>query len=64
MVVMRWQNNSFTGVAEFDPDEKGYAAFTRLIKSEVKKPIKMLVDIIEEDIRLEISNISLPANAT
>jgi hypothetical protein len=55
MVVMRWQNNAFTGVAEFDPDEKGYAAFERLLTAEVKKPVKMLVDIIEEDIRLETS---------
>jgi hypothetical protein len=55
MVVMRWQHNAFTGVAEFDPDEKGYTAFERLITGEVKKPLKILVDIIEEDIRLETS---------
>lgn len=55
MVVMRWQSNAFTGVAEFDPDEKGYAALERLLVSEVRKPVKMLVDIIEEDIRLEVS---------
>lgn len=55
MVVMRWKNNTFTGVAEFDPDEKGYAAFARLIYSEVRKPLKLLIDIIEEDIRLETS---------
>ena len=55
MVVMRWRNNAFTGVAEFDPDEKGYTAFERLIAAEVKKPVKLLIDIIEEDMRLETS---------
>lgn len=53
MVVLRWHDNAFTGMAEFEPDERGYIAFERLVRSEIDKPIKLLIDIIEEDIRVE-----------
>lgn len=53
MVVLRWHANAFTGMAEFEPDDRGYAAFETLIRTEVKKPLKLLIDIIEEDIRLD-----------
>ncbi|HEX7028127.1 MAG TPA: hypothetical protein VF268_12870, partial [Gammaproteobacteria bacterium] len=53
MVLLRWHANSFKGMTEFEPDAKGYAAFARLLQEEVKKPVKLLIDIIEEDFRLE-----------
>lgn len=53
MVLLRWQANAFRGMAEFEPDAKGFAAFARLLQEEVKKPVKLLIDIIEEDFRLE-----------
>lgn len=53
MVLLRWHANAFRGMAEFEPDAKGFAAFARLLQEEVKKPVKLLVDIIEEDFRLE-----------
>lgn len=53
MVLLRWHANAFMGMAEFEPDSKGLAAFARLLREEVKKPVKLLVDIIEEDFRLE-----------
>jgi hypothetical protein len=53
MVLLRWHANAFMGTAEFEPDAKGFAAFARLLREEVKKPVKLLVDIIEEDFRLE-----------
>lgn len=53
MVLLRWHAGAFRGMAEFEPDAKGFAAFARLLQEEVKKPVKLLVDIIEEDFRLE-----------
>ena len=53
MVVLRWHANAFTGIAEFEPQDKGFAAFARLLGEEVNSPVKLLVDIIEEDFRFE-----------
>lgn len=53
MVLLRWHADAFRGMAEFEPDAKGFAAFARLLQEEVKQPVKLLVDIIEEDFRLE-----------
>lgn len=53
MVVYRWQNNHFTGFAEFEPNEGGVASFERLLQREVKRPLRMIIDVIEEDFRIE-----------
>ena len=53
MVVLRWHANAFTGIAEFEPQDKGFAAFARLLRDEIENPVKLLVDIIEEDFRFD-----------
>lgn len=53
MAVYRWNAGIFTGVAEFDPDEKDIIAFGQLLKKEAKSPVRLLVDIIEEDFRTD-----------
>ncbi len=53
LIVYRWQDNGFTGMAEFVPDESGYLSFERLLQREVNKPVRMILDVIEEDFRLE-----------
>ncbi len=53
MVLFRWEANEFTGIAEFEPDDSGFAAFETLIQHEIKKPVRLLVDIIEEDFRID-----------
>lgn len=53
MVVYRWQSNSFTGFAEFEPNESGVASFERLLQREVRRPLRMIIDVIEEDFRIE-----------
>src|SRR5688572_6110037 len=53
MIVLRWQANAFVGVAEFEPDDKGFAAFKALLQNEIEAPVRLLVDILEEDFRVE-----------
>lgn len=53
LTVYRWENSGFTGVAQFEPDESGFASFERLLHREVNKPLRMIIDVIEEDFRLE-----------
>jgi hypothetical protein len=53
MVVLRWQNNTFLGRADFEPDAGGLAAFERLLQQEVEQPLRLLIDILEEDFRVE-----------
>ncbi|HEX5057184.1 MAG TPA: hypothetical protein VFX02_11895 [Gammaproteobacteria bacterium] len=53
MIVLRWQANAFIGSAEFEPDEKGFAAFKSLLENEIEAPVRLLVDILEEDFRVE-----------
>lgn len=53
MAVYRWSAGVFSGVAEFEPDEKDVAAFGQLLKREVRSPVRLMVDIIEEDFRTD-----------
>ncbi len=53
MMVLRWQANAFVGSAEFEPDDKGFAAFKALLQNEIEAPVRLLVDILEEDFRVE-----------
>jgi hypothetical protein len=55
MIVLRWQGNAFIGSAEFEPDDKGFAAFKVLLQNELEAPVRLLVDILEEDFRVESS---------
>lgn len=55
MMILRWQANAFIGMAEFEPDDKGFAAFRVLLQNEIETPVRMLVDILEEDFRVENS---------
>jgi hypothetical protein len=53
MIVLRWQAGAFIGSAAFEPDDKGYAAFKALLQNEIEAPVRLLVDILEEDFRVE-----------
>ncbi|HEY3487944.1 MAG TPA: hypothetical protein VGL10_07750 [Gammaproteobacteria bacterium] len=53
MIVFRWQAGAFGGSAEFEPDDKGFAAFRDLLRNEVTGPVRLLADILEEDFRIE-----------
>lgn len=55
MIVLRWQANAFIGSAAFEPDDKGFAAFKALLQNEIEAPVRLLVDILEEDFRVETS---------
>ena len=53
MIVLRWDGKMFAGVVSFKPTDSGYADFATLVDNEVRQPVKLLIDILEEELQLE-----------
>jgi len=53
MTVFDWDGKHLFGSRDFQPDEYGFQDFEKLLKSSVKSPTRLLVDMIEEDLRRE-----------
>lgn len=53
MTVFDWDGKQLFGSRDFQPDDEGFADFEKLLRSSVKFPARLLVDMIEEDFRRE-----------
>ena len=53
MSVFHWSGKQFSGACSFEPDADGFAKFEQYLKSAAKMPTRLLVDVIEEDFRIE-----------
>lgn len=51
--VLHWDAKAFSGTCTFEPDARGFEKFERYLQSAAKIRTKLLVDVIEEDFRLE-----------
>lgn len=51
--VLHWSGKQFSGACTFEPDSKGFSKFERYLQSSAKIATKLLIDVIEEDFRLE-----------
>ena len=53
MSILHWSGKQFSGACSFEPDSDGYAKFEQYLQSSAKIATKLLVDVIEEDFRIE-----------
>lgn len=53
LTVFHWVNGKYVDSYGFNPDKEGFAEFQTYLQSTEKRPIKLLVDVIEEDFRRE-----------
>ena len=53
LTAFHWKGKKLTGSCSFEPDNDGYEKFERYLASSIKTPVKFLVDVIEEDFRIE-----------
>jgi len=53
LTALHWSGKSFTGECSFEPNEEGFLKFEQYLKSTVNIRTKLLVDVIEEDFRIE-----------
>ena len=51
--VLHWEGKKFTGMCSFEPDKEGYLKFEQYLNSTANLRTKLLVDVIEEDFRIE-----------
>ena len=51
--VFHWSGNKFQGACSFEPDADGLAKFRAYLDSTEKSPARLLVDVIEEDFRVD-----------
>ncbi len=53
MTAFHWVGKKLSGHCSFEPDNEGYKKFEQYLASSIKAPVKLLVDVIEEDFRIE-----------
>lgn len=53
LTVFHWDLKKFHGACSFRPDADGLAKFRKYLESSEKSPARLLVDVIEEDFRIE-----------
>lgn len=53
LTALHWSGKAFTGACSFEPDQEGFLKFEQYLKSAVNVKAKLLVDVIEEDFRIE-----------
>lgn len=51
--ILHWSGKKFSGVCSFEPDSEGYSKFETYLQSSARIATKLLVDVIEEDFRVE-----------
>lgn len=51
--MFHWSGKKFTGACSFEPDERGFLKFEQYLRSVVNVRTRFLVDVIEEDFRIE-----------
>lgn len=54
LTVFHWSGKTFTGACSFEPDEGGFLKFEQYLRSVVNVRTRLLVDVIEEDFRIEL----------
>ena len=55
MTVFHWNRKTIAGACSFEPDEEGYEKFKQYLESSEKTSACMLLDVIEEDFRKDVS---------
>lgn len=53
LTVFHWDFKKFQGACSFEPDEDGLKKFKEYLQTSSKSPARLLVDVIEEDFRIE-----------
>lgn len=53
LTVFHWDGKKFQGACSFEPDTDGLSKFREYLQTTVKSPARLLVDVIEEDFRIE-----------
>ena len=53
LTVFHWDGKVFTGACSFEPDDDGFLKFEKYLGSVANVRTKLLVDVIEEDFRVE-----------
>lgn len=53
LTALHWQGKNFIGACSFEPDEDGFEKFEQYLNTTVNVRTKLLVDVIEEDFRVE-----------
>lgn len=51
--VFHWKNRKLVGEVSFEPTESGLENFRNYLQQSINIPVKFLVDVIEEDFRIE-----------
>lgn len=49
LTIFHWENERCIATCVFSPDENGFGQFSTYLKSTVNTPVRILVDVIEED---------------
>lgn len=49
IIAYEWERDRFRRMAAFEPDDEGRAAFSAWLAEAPRKPVQMLVDVIEEE---------------
>lgn len=53
LTVFHWDRKQFHGACSFTPDSVGVGKFKEYLQTTAKSPTRLLVDVIEEDFRVE-----------
>lgn len=53
LTAFHWDGKKFQGACSFEPDAEGLNKFREYLQTTVKSPARLLVDVIEEDFRIE-----------
>lgn len=53
LTVFHWDRKVFYGACSFEPDSEGIEKFKEYLKTSSNSPSRLLVDVIEEDFRIE-----------
>ena len=53
LTVFHWDLKKFHGACSFEPDAEGLVKFRKYLDTSEKSPARLLVDVIEEDFRIE-----------
>jgi len=54
LTIFHWDGKKFSGACSFEPDEDGLTKFKQYLEATEKSPARLLVDVIEEDFRIEV----------
>ncbi|MDA3868577.1 MAG: hypothetical protein PF589_01220, partial [Gammaproteobacteria bacterium] len=53
LTVFHWDRKKFHGACSFEPNLEGLDKFKQYLNTSAKSPARLLVDVIEEDFRIE-----------